>query len=104
MEVPSIFDLKEDDGGILRMPFNPLQWPTVEGNSIPHPCYECGKTYPRGTMKALGSVKEEPKAVRADPFWEYAIFFCWKCWQTSKYSDASKWTARELVEMVRGEA
>lgn len=90
--IPSIFDLQEDENDILRMPFNPIDY--GKNNDIKRHCYECDKEYSQGKMKELGSSKEDEKAYCDDKkWWPCSIFFCEECWKTSELSDASNWVA-----------
>ena len=94
--IPGIFDLEDDGEGVLRMPFNPIDWGSDEANAIKRECYECGKLFPQGTMKTLGSSAEDPKAIAATVTvmgWDYVIFFCRDCWFKSPISDAGNWYA-----------
>lgn len=90
--VSSIFDLKEDDTGMLRMPFNPIDYGVH--NTILRKCHRCGKEFEQGQMKELGVSEDYERAIASDDKWyAYSIFFDEACWKVSEYSDAGKWEA-----------
>ena len=91
----SIFDLSEDDDGVIRLPFVPIDY--GEDNDVERLCVECEGSSPQREMKELSvtaSYKDTYNAYNDGKSWyEYAIFICKECYPKSGYSDASKWIA-----------
>jgi len=94
--IPGLDALKEDEGGVLRMPFNVADY--GDDNKIKRICYECEELFEQGQMKEL-SIRakdaEMPSRVYGDrhKMYDSSIFYCKLCWLSTSISDASKWMA-----------
>lgn len=88
--VTNIFDLKKDDDGVLRMPFNPADY--GEDNGILRECFGCGKEFAQGKMQELYSLHEKAQK-GGDKLYASSIFFCEDCWFSGNISNAAYWNA-----------
>jgi len=88
----SLFSLKLDDNGILRMPFNSADY--GKANDIERACHKCNQSYPQGTMKELIVAPDRAEAYHDDyKLYRHSIFFCESCWYSDEISNAGNWTA-----------
>ena len=98
----SIFDLKRDEDGVLRMDFRTMDY--GDDGHIERQCCICKETFPQQELKELGISRMEGQEDLPDPTYEpiyedknkwypRSFFICEPCHATDKISDASGWVA-----------
>lgn len=102
LNMGSIFDLKHDADGILRMDFRTIDY--ADDGSIERQCCICKETFPQRELKELGIRRDAKQEAWPDPKYEpvyedenkwypRSFFMCEPCHAQDEISDASNWVA-----------